>query len=119
MQWLHTFEMRYIRRRMRISWTEKNKNEEVIEMTEYKRFLLKTIRKKTTSIFRHINRADGLEKQILSGEEAVKDSAQKYTDSLNNFVTRKESRSNELIMITDDREDYEAMIADVCNRPGT
>ena len=43
----------------------------------------------------------------------------KYTDSLNNFVTRKESRNNEFIMITDDREDWEAMIADVCNRPGT
>ena len=68
--------MWYIRRRMRISWTKKNKNEEVMEMTEYKRFLLKTIRKKTTSIFGHINRADGLEKQILSGEEAEEDNAQ-------------------------------------------
>ena len=68
--------MWYIRRRMRISWTKKNKNEEVIEMTEYKRFLLKAIRKKTTSIFGHINRADGLEKQILSGEEAEEDNAQ-------------------------------------------
>ena len=45
----------YIRRRMRISWTEKNKNEEVMEMTGYKRFLLKTIRKRTTSVFGHIN----------------------------------------------------------------
>ena len=68
--------MWYIRRIMRISWTEKNKNQEVMEMTEYKRFLLKTIRKKTTSIFGHINRADGLEKQILSGEEAEEDNAQ-------------------------------------------
>ena len=47
--------------------TEKNKNEEVMEMTAYKRFLLKTIRK---------NRADGLKKQILSGEEAEEDNAQ-------------------------------------------
>ena len=61
---------------MRISWTEKNKNEEVTEMTGYKRIILKTIRKKTTSIFEHINRADGLEKQILNGEEAEEDNAQ-------------------------------------------
>ena len=61
---------------MRISWTEKNKNEEVMEMTAYKRFLLKTIRKKTTSIFGHINRTDGLKKQILSGEKAEEDNAQ-------------------------------------------
>ena len=61
---------------MRISWTEKNKNEEVMEMTAYKRFQLKTIRKKTTSIFGHINRVDVLKKQIVSGEEAEGDNAQ-------------------------------------------
>ena len=86
---------------MRISWTEKNKNEEVMEMTRYKRFPLKTIMKRTTSIFGYITKADALEKQILSGQEADE-----------------QSRNNELIMITDDREDWEAMIADVCNRPG-
>ena len=68
--------MWYIRRRMRISWTEKSKNEEVMEMTGYKRFLFKTIRKKTFSIFGHINRADGLEKQILSEEEGEENNAQ-------------------------------------------
>ena len=45
-------------------------------MTGYKRLLLKTIRKKTTSIFGHLNRADGQEKQILIGEEAEEDNAQ-------------------------------------------
>ena len=43
--------MWYIRIIMRIPWTEKNKNEEVMEMPGNKRFLLKTIRKRTTSIF--------------------------------------------------------------------
>ena len=75
LQWLHTTVMWYTRRIIRISWTE-NKNEEVMEMTRYKKILLKTIRKKTTSIFGHIKRADGLEKQILSEEEAEKDNAQ-------------------------------------------
>ena len=42
----------------------------------------------------------------------------KYTDNLNNFVTKKESINNELIRRTDDIEDWKAMIADVCNRPG-
>ena len=41
-----------------------------------------------------------------------------YTDSLNNFVTRKEYPNNELIRRTDDREYWKAMIADVCIRPG-
>ena len=34
------------RRIMRISWTEKKSNEEVMEMAEYKKSLLKTIRKR-------------------------------------------------------------------------
>ena len=44
-------EMWYIRRIMRISWTEKKSNKEVMEMAGYKRSLLKTIRKKITTIF--------------------------------------------------------------------
>ena len=43
----------------------------------------------------------------------------KYTDSLNNFVVRKESSNNELIRRTDDREGWDAMIAYICNSPGT
>ena len=43
----------------------------------------------------------------------------KYTDSLNNFVTRKEYPNNEHIRRIDDREGWKAMIVDVCNRPGT
>ena len=69
-------EIWYIRSIMRIPLTEKNKNEEVMEMTSYKRFLLKTIWKKQLQFFGRINRADGLKKQILSGEEAEEDNAQ-------------------------------------------
>ena len=43
---LEAAEMWYIRRIMRISWTEKKSNEEVMEMAGYKRSLFKTIRKK-------------------------------------------------------------------------
>ena len=80
---LKTAEMWYIRRIMRISWTEKKSNKEVMEMAGYKiptllllllsssafpRSLLKTIRKRQLQFFGHRNRADGLEKQILSGK---------------------------------------------------
>ena len=51
--------------------------------------------------------------------KAEKGNAKKCTDNLNNFVTRTESPNNELIRRTDDREDWKAMVADVCNRPGT
>ena len=103
---LEAAEMWYIRRIMRISWTEK-KTKEVMEMAGYKRSLLKTIRKRQLQFFWHINRADGLEKQILSGKICGTKSRgrqrKKYTDILNNFVTRKESPNNELIRRTDAR----------------
>ena len=49
--------------------------------------------------------------------KAEEDNAQK-THSLNNFVTKKEFADNEVLRRTDDREDWEAMVADVCNIPG-
>ena len=58
---LEAAEMWSTRRIMRISWTEKNSNEEVMEMAGYKRSLLKTMKKGNLKIIGHINRADGLE----------------------------------------------------------
>ena len=63
---LEAAEMWYIRRTLRISWTEKKSNEEVMEMAGYKRSLLKTIRKRQLQFFGHIKRADGIEKQMTS-----------------------------------------------------
>ena len=48
---LEAAEMWYIRRIMRISWTEKKSNEEVMEIAGYKRSQLKTIRKRQLQFF--------------------------------------------------------------------
>ena len=61
------------------------------------------------NFFCHLIRADGLEKQILSGTICGTKSKGRQrsndTESLNNFVPRKESPNNDLIRRTDDRED--------------
>ena len=44
-------QMWYIRRRMRIAWTEKESIEKVMEMAGHKRSLLKTIRKRKVHFF--------------------------------------------------------------------
>ena len=94
-----------------------------METAGYKRPLLQTIRKRQLQFFGHIHRDDGLEKQILSGKICSTKSRgiqrKKYTDSLNSFVTSKESPNNELTRRADNREDWKAMIAGVCSRPGT
>ena len=93
----------------------------MMEMTGYVRSLLKTI--KDNCNFWLINRADGLEKQILGvkicGTKSRRWQRTKYTDSLNDYLTRKESPNSELISSSDHREDSKAMITDVCNRPDT
>ena len=102
---------------MRISWIAKKPNQEVMEMAGYKRFLLKTIRKRQLQFCGHINRADGLETQILSGKICGTKSRgrqlTKCTDSLNNLVTREKSPNNELIRGNDDREDWMAHDDDI------
>ena len=120
---LEAVEMWYIRRIMKISWTEKKSNEEVMKMAGYKRSLLNVIRKRQLKFFGHVCRKDGLEKHLLCGKiEGVKSRGRqrtKFTDSLCNFVSERKSSNIELMRRTDDREEWRAMIADVCNRPGT
>ena len=61
-------------------------------------------KKKQLQFLGHMSRADGLEMQILSGEICDTKSKEKpdakYTDSPNNFLTRKEYPNNELIKRT-------------------
>ena len=112
-------EIWYIRRIMRISWDVKPRSNGNGRLQIFS----KPSEKDNYNFLGHINRAVGIEKQLLSGKICGTKSRgrqlTKYTDSLNNFVTRKDSPNNELIRRTDDREDWKAMIADVCNRPGT
>ena len=54
------------RKIMRMSWTEKKSNDEVMEIAGYERSILKIIRKRQLHFFGYINSSGGLEKQILS-----------------------------------------------------
>ena len=68
---LEATEMWFVRRILKISWTERKTNEEVMEMSGYKRTLLRHIRKRQLNFFGHIIRADGLEKQLLCGKSIL------------------------------------------------
>ena len=120
---LEAAEMWFVRRIMKISWTEKKSNEEVMHSAGYRRCLMNNIRKRQLDFFGHINRADGIERQILcgkiSGTRSRGRQRTKFTDSLNRFKTGSSSPINELIRETGNREEWRSMTADVCNRPGT
>ena len=62
---LEAVKMWFIRGIIRVSWTERKTNEEVMEMARYKRSLLKIIRARQMKFFGHIIRANGMAKQLL------------------------------------------------------
>ena len=92
---------------MKISWTEKKSNEEVMKLAGYVRSLLNTIRKRQLEFFGHIIRANGIEKRLLCGKICgVRSRGRqriKYTDSLNKFAKKKQYNTNELIRKADNR----------------
>ena len=73
--------------------------------------------------FGDIIRADRMEKQLLCDTICGMKNRERhrinYTDSLNLYITKKESPKNELIRRAGNREKWKAIVADVLNRPGT
>ena len=121
---LEAVEIWFIRRIMRVSWTEKKTNEEVMGMAGYSRSLLNTIYKRQLKFFGHIMRSDGLEKCLMQGKIiGRKDRGRqrmKLTDNLIRITAKHGVRTTiDLIKMTECREDWRDMVVDVCNRPGT
>ena len=121
---LEAAEIWFIRRIMKVSWTEKKTNEEVMRMAGYSRSLLNTINERRLKFFGHIMRSDGLEKCLMLGKIPGKKSRgrqrTKYTDNLNKITANHNIRTTvDLIRKTECREDWRFVVADVCGRPGT
>ena len=66
-QRLEAFEMWTLRRMLRISWTRRITNEEVIRIAGTKRSLLETVKKRKLSFFGHVMRHDSLQRDLLEG----------------------------------------------------
>ena len=90
----------YIRRIMRISWTEKRQTKKWWKWPDTIDSYSKPPEKDNYNFFGHINRAVGLEKHMLGGKICGTKSRgrqrTKYTDRLNNYVSTKEPPNNDL-----------------------
>ena len=84
----------FIRRMLRISWTEKKPNVNVLREGNVQRSLLKTIRKRQMEFLGHVCRRRGLEFLSLTGKvEGKRDRGkQNILDSLCNSATGGQSR---------------------------
>ena len=120
---LEAAEMWFLRRILKISWKERKTNKEILTMAGCKRTLIKTIRERQMKFFGHINRKNGLEKLMLCGKiDGKKNRGRQritFTNSLNKHTTNNTMSNTELIRMTNNRKDWNAMIVDVCTRPDT
>ena len=88
-------EMWFIRRMLRISWTEKKPNVNVLREGNVQRSLLKTIRKRQMEFLGHVCRRRGLEFLSLTGKvEDKRDRGKQriFLDSLCNSATGGQSK---------------------------
>lgn len=113
---LEAAEMWFLRRMLRIPWTARVTNEEVMRRAGVERRLLKTIRKKQLNFIGHIMRADGLERNCLLGRvEGTRSRGRqriKYMDALLEQLGDGR-RVVDLVRLADDRTDWRSMVADV------
>ena len=119
---LEAAEMWFYRRMLRISWKEKRTNESILVETIQERSLINTIRKRQLKFLGHICRHKGLEFLSLTGkiEGTRSRGRQKITflESLSSFVTGNNKDNIALLRMTEDKDRWRIMIADVCSRQG-
>jgi len=65
---LESCEMWFLRKMMKIPWTDKVSNEDVLNRTQVKRKLVKDIRVRQLKFLGHIERKDGLENLAMTGK---------------------------------------------------
>ena len=108
---------------LRISWTEKKPNVNVLREGKVQRSLLKTIRKRQMEFLGHVCRRRGLEFLSFTGKvEGKRDRGKQritFLDSLCNSATGGQSKGLNFLMLSDDRDVWRGMAANVCSRSGT
>ena len=113
---IEAVEMWFLRRMLRIPWTARVSNEEVMRRAGVEKTLMKTIRKKQLKFVGHIMRADGLERNCLLGKvEGTRSRGRqriKYMDAV--LAQLGEGwRVVDLVRLADSRSEWRSMVADV------
>ena len=120
---LEAAEMWFMRRILKVSWTERKSNQEVLEMAGQKRSLMNTIRKRQMKFMGHIYRKNALEHLGITGKVEGKRSRGRqrvtYVDSLNRWATSGKMNNNQFMTASYDRVGWKIMAANACSRPDT
>ena len=110
---LEATEMWFLRRMMRIPWTARKTNDDVLKEANAQRRIITQVRRRQSGMFGHIMRGGGLECLVTTGKiEGKRDrrrQREKMLDSLTAWLGVNSTTT--LIQSTRDRELWRAMIA--------
>ncbi len=116
-------EMWLLRKMMRIPWTVKMTNVQVLRLANTKRYLLRNIRKRQLQFVGHICRKRDLEHLALTGKLEGKKSRgrqrETFITSLNRWTNGEDSSNANFLSRTHDRKACNVIIANAWNRHGT
>ncbi|GFO25222.1 retrovirus-related pol polyprotein line-1 [Plakobranchus ocellatus] len=112
--------MWFIRRMMRISWSEKMSNKFVLKEANLERSLIKTIRQRHLQFLGNICRHRGLEHLAISGKIEGKRSRARqritFIENPKSWAIGRPKGSNTFMRLTENRFEWRNMIANDCSR---
>ena len=118
---LEAAEMWLLRRMMRIPWTARRTNQEVLQMAGTSRMLITVIRQRQLRYLGHVLRSDTMEKDCLlgmiEGRRARGRQRNKYMDGVKALVGCREI--GEVLRLAQDREQWSYIVANLNIEPAT
>ena len=117
---LHSFEMWACQNMMKISWTEKKTNEEVLEMVDQTLYIIPTIKKRKITYFGHMIRRNNTHRLLLEGPlEGKVSRGRSITEWMTNITEWTGVRYEDLVRLAQDREPWTIMTANLLQEDGT
>ena len=113
----------YLTSLMKIPWTDRKTNEEVLQFAGVQRSFDENDQKRQMKFLGQTSRKSGIEKLVLCGNIEGRRSRGRernlYIDSLTTFATKQQITNTELIHLTENRENWRALIINASTRSDT
>ena len=116
---IEAMEMWFLRRMLRVSWTEKRTNLEILNTANSTRKLISNVKRRQAEFLGHVMRKGKLEHLLTTGKIEGKRSRGRQRIKTQDGIAAWLGRSTaEMFVDARDREKWKVMIAYACNRHG-
>ena len=116
---IEAMEMWFLRRMLRVSWTEQRTNLEILNTARSKRKLISNVKRRQAEFLGHVMRKGKLEHLLTTGKIDGKRSRGHQRIKIQDGIAAWLGRSTaEMFVDARDREKWKVMIAYACNRHG-